>query len=173
MNYGYHAILTLVLILLQTAVLPTVPFLDRFYDLLIPFVIYLGLFRPTKEGLIVILLAGTAMDGLSGGPFGLFLTSFVWTLLGVKWVITFLHARSTLIMIFVVALGVLFENIVSLGTIGVLMPDAQFPLSAPHAVFEQLVLALITGPFFLMLIDRGHDKWCHWVRGLSKAANGH
>ena len=58
MNYGYYLIISLALIILDTALVPTVPFSAMFYDLMIHFVVYIGLFRPLKEGLAVVFVLG-------------------------------------------------------------------------------------------------------------------
>lgn len=159
MNYGYYFIISLFLIILDTALIPTVPFSAMFYDLLIPFVVYIGLFRPLKEGVAVVLVLGLVVDGLSSGPFGLFLTTYLWLFAGVKWIVTFLHAHSKVILPFVVALGVLLENAVFFGVVGILMPAAQFPLDTHKTILVQFVLAVFTGPVCLLLVEAGHKKW--------------
>lgn len=163
MNYGFYIIISLTLIIMDTALLPSMPFSTMFYDLLIPFVVYLGLFRPLKESVAVVFVLGMVVDGLSSGPFGLFLTTYIWLFFGVKWIVTFLHAHSTLILPFVVALGVLFENAVFLAVVGILMPTAQFPLDTHKTVLVQFVLAVFTGPVLLLLIEGGHKKWWHLI----------
>ena len=143
-----------------------------FYDLLIPFVVYVGLFRPLKEGLTVVIVLGLLVDGLSSGPFGLFLTTYLWLFAGVKWVVTFLHAHSKVILPFVVALGVLLENAVFLGVVGLLMPGAQFPLDTHKTVLVQFTLAVFTGPVCLLLIEAGHKKWWSLIGHPVKESSG-
>ena len=62
MNYCFYIAVCLFLIILQTTLLPFIPFLENVYDLLIAFVIYLGLYRPIREGLILVFLLGFLVD---------------------------------------------------------------------------------------------------------------
>ena len=172
MNYGYYFIISLVLIILDTALIPTVPFSAMFYDLMIPFVVYIGLYRPLKEGLSVVCVLGLIVDGLSSGPFGLFLTTYLWLFAGVKWLVTFLHAHSKVILPFVVALGVLLENAIFLGVIGILMPEAHFPLDTHKTVLVQFILAVFTGPACLLLIETGHKRWWTLIGQQAKESSG-
>jgi len=75
MSYFFNIATCLVLVILQTTVMPSLSLPGRFYDLMIPFVVYLGLSRPVREGLLFVCLIGFIMDNLSGSPFGLYLAS--------------------------------------------------------------------------------------------------
>ena len=86
MIYAFHLIVCLLLVLFQTTLL-AVGGPIHFYDLLVPFVIYLGAYRPPKEAVPVLILAGLAMDGISGGVFGVYLTVYLWLYVGVRWAI--------------------------------------------------------------------------------------
>ena len=46
MSYFFNISVCLFLVILQTTVMPYLPLMDSFYDLLIPFVVFLGLSRP-------------------------------------------------------------------------------------------------------------------------------
>ena len=76
MSYFFNISVCLLLVILQTTIMPYLPPLDKFYDLLIPFIVYLSLSRPVRESLPFILFLGYIMDNLSGGPFGLYLTTY-------------------------------------------------------------------------------------------------
>ena len=94
MIYCYYIGVSLCLVILQTAVLPYVPLLDRLYDLIIAFVIYLGLYRPLRDGLILSFFLGFIMDNLSGSPFGLYLTIYCWLLIGAKSITTLIQVDN-------------------------------------------------------------------------------
>jgi rod shape-determining protein MreD len=72
MIYCFYIGICLCLVILQTAVLPHIPLLDTFYDLIVAFIIYLGLYRPLRDGLLLALFLGFIMDNLSGSPFGIY-----------------------------------------------------------------------------------------------------
>ncbi|OQY07463.1 MAG: hypothetical protein B6I22_02980 [Desulfobacteraceae bacterium 4572_123] len=150
MIYLFYIVITFCIIVLQTAVVPLFFTSRGFYDLLIPFVVYAGFSRPLGEGLSSVVLLGLIMDCLSASPFGLYLTVYVWLYAGARWLVGFLHAHSGVVMFFIVAVGVLFENILWLLTI--IFLDRMELISSGAvvtSVFRQVLWALFTGPFFL------------------------
>ncbi len=85
MIYFIYIAVCLGMIILQTSVMPYVPLFHRFYDLVALFIIYLGLYRPVRESVLLIVFVSVVMDTLSGGPFGLYLTTYGWIYVGVVW----------------------------------------------------------------------------------------
>ena len=150
-------------IILQTTLFPLVAWLDGFYDLLIPFVIYLGLFRPLKEGLPVVFFVGLTMDTLSGGAFGMYSTTYFWLYGAIAWLIGFLHFKNNLLLPFVVVVGVFLENMVFLGTIKLGHPAGALPGGIFRTVSVQLLWALFTGPLLLLLIRAVHRGCAKWI----------
>ena len=100
MNYLLHALMGLILIIFQTAVRPQIGFVAGIYDVLIAYILFLGLFRPLKEALVVVLVFGFVMDSLSGGPFGLFLTAYFWVVLLTRQITRFLHPDNLVLRFF-------------------------------------------------------------------------
>ena len=64
MTYGFYFCVCFGFILLQTTIFPLLPPFGRFFDLIIPFVVYLGLKRPGKENLPIIIILGVIADNL-------------------------------------------------------------------------------------------------------------
>ncbi|MGA8180995.1 MAG: hypothetical protein WB792_13115 [Desulfobacterales bacterium] len=154
----------LFLIVVQTTVMPHIPVFERFYDLLTPLVVYLSIFRPVREGTVTILIFGFLMDNISGGPFGLYLTAYFWLFLGVRWAITFLHVGDSFLLPFVVAVGVLMENMIFLGANVMLEQNLQIAQTMVNTVVVQVLWAVLTGPFFLMLFNYSHRRWDRWTQ---------
>ena len=139
--------------ILQTTVMPYLPLLDSFYDLLIPFVVFLGLSRPVRESLPFVFFMGFIMDNLSGSPFGLYLTAYFWLFIGVKGITKLLQVRNRLFIItLIVAAGVLIENLIFLGTLTILGPDQQLSGNAARTVTIQVLWAIWTGPIFFVVL---------------------
>lgn len=150
MIFLFYIVLTFCIIVLQTAVVPLFFTPRGVYDLLIPFVVYAGFSRPLAEGLPSIALLGLIMDCLSASPFGLYLTAYLWLYAGARWLVRFLHAHSSVVMFFIVAVGVLFENILWLLTITLLGGMELISSEAVvTSIFQQVLWALFTGAFFL------------------------
>jgi cell shape-determining protein MreD len=159
MSYFFNISACLILVILQTAVVPVLPLLERFYDLMIPFVIYLGLSSPVRESLPFVLFLGLIMDNLSGSPVGLYLTTYVWLFVGVKGITKLLQVGNRLfIIMLIVAAGVLVENLIFLGTLTILGPDQQLAGDAVKTVTVQVLWAIWTGPVFLMIFRNIHHK---------------
>jgi len=158
MSYCFNIGICLVLVILQTTVMPHLSLLDRLYDLLIPFIVYLGLSRPVREGLLFVCFLGFIMDNLSGSPFGLFLTSYFWLFIGVKGITQLLQVgKRVFIITFIVAAGVLAENLIFLGSFAIFSPEQPFAGDAAKIVAVQVLWALLTGSVFLIIFRNTHN----------------
>ncbi len=152
MSYFFNISTCLFLVILQTTVMPNWPLLDSFYDLLIPFVVFLGVSRPVRESLPFVFFLGFIMDNLSGSPFGLYLTAYFWLFIGVKGITKLLQVGNRLFIItLIVVAGVLIENLIFLGTLTILGPDQQLSGNAAKTVTIQVLWAAWTGPVFLVV----------------------
>ncbi|UCD78092.1 MAG: hypothetical protein JSW26_22190 [Desulfobacterales bacterium] len=159
MSYFFNISACLFLVILQTAVVPVLPLLDSFYDLMIPFVVYLGLSRPVRESLPFIFFLGFIMDNLSGGPFGLYLTTYFWLFVGVKGITKLLQVGNRLFIVMpMVAAGVLVENLIFLGTLTILGPDQQLAGNAAKNVTIQVLWAIWTGPIVLVIFRNMQNR---------------
>ena len=158
MSYCFNIGICLLLVILQTAVMPYISLLDRFYDLLIPFIVYLGLSRPIREGLLFVCFLGFVMDSLSGSPFGLYLTTYFWLFSGVKLITQLLQVGKRVFVITgVVAAGVLMENLVILSSFAIFTPEQQFAGDAATIAAGQVLWALLTGAALLMVFRNTHS----------------
>jgi len=164
MTVLFDIIVSLGLIVFQTIIRPSIPMLDGVYDLLTPFIVYLTLFRPVRETIPVVLILGFIMDNLSGGPFGLYLTAYLWLFICIKWMVGYLRVSNTLLLPLVIVAGVLVENLIFLGTIALLTPGSRFPKAALETVAEQLLWAVFTGAFLLAFLDYFWKRWKRWYR---------
>ena len=164
MTYCLHIFICFCLIVIQTTVMPYIPLFERFYDLLTPFIIYLSIFRSVRESMVIILIFGFFMDIISGGPFGLYLTAYVWLFFGVRWAITFLHVGDSLILPFVVAAGVLMQNFMFIGASAMFEQSSRISEAVVGTIIVQVLWAIFTGPLFLMFFNTSHRRWDLWVK---------
>lgn len=157
MIYAYHLIVCLILILFQTT-LPAVGGPVHFYDLLVPFVVYLGAHRLPREAIPVLLIAGVAMDGISGGVFGVHLSAYLWLYVGVRWAIQFLHVGNVILMPLLVTAGVAFKSLV-VAFAAVVLAAAPWPVEIVFSVVSgQIVWGALTGPFLMLVLVRGQQS---------------
>lgn len=154
MIYGYHLSLCLFLIISQTSVLagggP-----PHLYDLLAPFVVYLGVYRLPREAVPVLVLGGLAMDGISGGIFGIHLSVYLWMYVGVRWATQFLHVGNIILLPVLVMAGVAFESLV-IAFSAVVLASSAWPVESMFSVVSgQVLWGAVTGPFLMLLFIRG------------------
>jgi len=159
MSYCFNISICLLLIILQTTVMPYLSLPARFYDLLIPFIIYLGLYRPVRESLLFVFFLGFIMDNLSGSPFGLYSTTYFWFFIGVKGITKLLQVGNRLfIIMLIVAAGVLAENLIFIGTFTILGSDQQFAGNTVKIITIQVIWAILTGPLLLMIFRNTQSR---------------
>ena len=154
MIYGYHLIICLLLILFQTTLLAGGGAAHR-YDLLAPFVVYLGVYHLPRGAIPVLVIGGLAMDGISGGVFGVHLSVYLWMYVGVRWAIQFLQVGNVILLPLLVTAGVVFESLVVAFSAVVLAP-APWPVeSMVPVVSGQVLWGAVTGPFLMLFFIRG------------------
>jgi hypothetical protein len=153
MIYGYHLIVCLLLIIFQTTLLAGGT--AHLYDLMAPFVVYLGVCHRPRRAVPVLVLGGLAMDGISGGVFGVHLTAYLWMYVGVRWAIQFLHAGNLILLPLLVAAGVIFESLV-VALSAVVLASAAWPVEAIFPIVSgQVLWGVVTGPFLMLFFIHG------------------
>jgi rod shape-determining protein MreD len=112
------------------------------------------------------------MDTLSGGPFGLYIATYGWIYFGVIWMRRFMRVGNQLLLPAVMAVGILIQNIISIGTVTMLIPESQMPARVLRMVTVQILWAVTTGPLLLVLFNHGHQRWDQWTAELFAERNG-
>lgn len=162
MTVLFYILVSLCLVIIKTTLIPGLPLFEKFYDLLIPIVVYLAFFRSTGEGVPIVLFFGVIMDSLSGGPPGLYLAIYLWLYLALWWLSRFLHAGNLMVLTITVACGVVFEILVLMFYMAFLAPSASIPEDALKTISLQILWALTTSPLILVIIgwaQKNLDAW--------------
>jgi hypothetical protein len=102
------------------------------------------------------------MDSLSGTPFGLYVAAYFWTLALVKWGINYLHIGNRILILFVVAVGIVMENLFFLITLMLLGDDARLPVNTLHDMGLQVLWGIFTGPVLMLGIRFVHNRLNAW-----------
>jgi rod shape-determining protein MreD len=142
---------------LQTVCLPHISFRFHHFDMLLPLVIYLSVFRPVPESIPLVAFFGIIMDCLSGSPFGLYVITYVWILLGVRGSMRFLDAGSYFLFPLILMLGLVFEH--SLFAIC----SSRVPSAG---IFFYALWAIVAAPFFLVFFNALFKKMERITAGL-------
>lgn len=159
MTYLFHIAVCLTLVIFQTAFKPQVFFLTGLYDVLTAYVIYLGLFHRWRDIWPIILIFGGIMDTISGGPLGLFLTTYLWLFLLTRWTTQLIHRDNLVLHVFIVAIGVVIQNGVYIGTTLLLGKATLFAAPTLDVALTQVLWALGTGVILLVLFRHMHRLW--------------
>ena len=159
MTYLFHIVVCLILVIFQTAVKPQVLFLGGIYDVLTAYIIYLGLFHRVREILPIILISGLIMDTISGAPMGLFLTTYLWLFLLTRWITHLIHQDNLVLRFFIVAIGVVIQTGVYIGTTLLLGNATLFPAPTLDVALTQMVWALGTGAILVTFFRYLHGVW--------------
>ena len=174
MTFLLYMSISLLLIIIQTTIIHSHQLLLGFHDLPLLLVVYMGLFRPVRESIPFVLMLGFVMDGLSEGPFGLYVSVYFWIFISISWLMTFLHVRSMLLLPFVFGLAMLIESGILLGGMILLVPGARVPQSILFDFSLPVIWIMFTGPLFGLSVDAIHRKLLIWhSERLAKKKNGY
>ncbi|MEW5909484.1 MAG: hypothetical protein AB1659_06780 [Thermodesulfobacteriota bacterium] len=160
MNYLFHIGNCVGLVLLQTTILKNWPHAAYVYDLSIPYVVYLSLFFPLKVSLPIVLLTGYFMDGISSGPFGLYMSIYFWMTMAFRRITGYLQINSISIIPFAVGIAVLAEDIILMLAVLALKGSYDIESATGQIIASHFLLAVITGPLIFLVM-----KWIYERRG--------
>lgn len=162
MSYIFFTLIFIAFVVFQTTWMPSCGLFDHFYDMTILPVVYLGFFRSARGGVSLILIFGIVMDAVSGGPFGTYTTSYFWSFMLAMGLRQIVPMHNLLVLPLLVLCGVLLENSVFIGTIGLLDPNAGLPSAVLRSLATQMGWAVVTGPlllYFFRTVDISLAKW--------------
>ncbi len=162
MSYLFYLGVSLILILVQTTILPYLFHFGIFYDLFVPFVLYLVIFRPAHESFVTVVLLGMAMDAFSAGPMGLYGAAYLCLFALGIWLKRYLHVGNRLLLPVIVTMGVVTQNLLLLIALVAFDLLYDLPRTALARMAYQVMLALLTGAPIMMAIRRAHKWWFRW-----------
>lgn len=172
MNYVFYIPVCLTLIVLQTSILFRLPFGSQLFDLPVTLVIYMGLLRPLRESLPVILLMGLLMDHLSGAPFMLYTSAYFWVYILVVALTAVLQVRLRFRLGIIVVAAVSLQNAIFVFGSHLAASGAYFPALEAGKFSLRLLWALVLGPLCIILIERLHAMWDRFVAERIKKTAG-
>lgn len=152
----FYGVIGVLLIVIQTSLFSDLLARYHLFNLMTPFIIYIGLFRSLPESIAAALLLGALMDAVTGGPFGVYMMTYFWIVVGERWGRQFLHAGSILLLPMMCAFGVMIENSALIGvSLASGNGDVLLP-AAYRALVIQMVWAVFLGPPIIAVIQLLH-----------------
>lgn len=143
----------ILLMIAQTTVLPRLLFFNHMYDLLIPVVIHVSIFRSLGESLFLVVLFGVMMDNLSGAPAGFYLTFYIWAFVAVRYLKQLLHVDDIALVTLVIVFAVSLESTALMGLVAVNSSMISGVANAAGFVLTEVFWAALTAPFLLLLLN--------------------
>jgi rod shape-determining protein MreD len=172
MIYLFYIMVFLGIAVFKTTIVVHLPLFHGFYDLLLMLVIFLGFYRSVRESLLFIILFGIAMDAISGGPFGLYTTSYIWLYIFVLWLTRFMRITNSMILPVVVICSVIIQNAIFLGSMALLDPAASIPSFSFKIGILQMVWSILTGPVIILFLRNVTQKLEKWQRSFQPDLSG-
>lgn len=164
MNFLFFFFLTLILIVLQTVVLPTFFWFPHSFDLMIINVLYLSLFSIRYWVPLCLIIIGSIMDSLSGAPFFLHTTAYLCIYLIVFFLRRLVFQHNT-IFVFIVGLAsaciyqglVMFSIFLIEGRKAIATADCRLGIG-------QLIWAAVGIPIGIWIVKTTHHNFTHAVK---------
>jgi len=173
MTYGFYIFICPALLIIQTVIFPKILLLNSFYDIVIPFIIFLGLNRPVRESTIVILILGLMMDCLSGTPFMLYVSAYFWLYVIVQVFAKIIQDGTRFRIPFLVSLGVVIQNLIFQLIITLADTGTQLPAAVLKILIIQVLWAFCTGTVLMALIRYTYAAWKSGIRRLFLKKGSH
>ena len=149
-----YTLVSILLLLVQTAFLPQIP-MRPLFDLLIVQVVFTALSLPGVKGGVVILMTGILADGLSGSPFGLYITTYFWLFFSIQIATQVLHVYSRILIYLAILAGIFIENLVALLALSVAGANTSTLVWAMERGGVQLLWGCFLGPCVYLLLVVG------------------
>jgi len=149
-----YSIVGLATVVSQTTLLRLPLFHNAFFDLLIPLVVFWGLRLRDGRGVTLVIVLGLVMDLVSGGIFGLYLSTYFWIFLSVKNVSKYFDVDDTVFQSVLIAACVLWQHLLFCITLSPPWKGAQLLAVQAIPVLMQIMLAALTGPSIFILLRK-------------------
>nr|HID59110.1 hypothetical protein [Desulfobacterales bacterium] len=112
MVFTTYLFIGIAFVVAQTTFIRLLPFSNIIFDLMIPYVLFLGMYRPGGMSIVLVMVNGSIMDIFSGGVFGIYLSIYLWIYFLTKKAHKYVMVREIASQSLMVALSVFGENIV-------------------------------------------------------------
>ncbi len=167
MTVLFYPILSLVLVILQTTLVPELRFSTNCFDLLIVNVLYVSLF--TSNGFLVVYMVvlGWIMDSLSGAPFGFYISCYVWIYAFVQILRHVIHAGNFIFIPVISVIAIFMEHGFLMFILLVKQEGWSFSSMDLFSMGKQAMVGVFIIPFSLWFVHRCKIGWDKKIRSFS------
>lgn len=167
-----YLVVGLFTVVAQTTVLVLPLFHGVFYDLLVPFVVFVSLNLANRQGVSVVVILGLIMDLLSGGIFGLYLSVYFWIFLSTKSLSKYFDVSKAIFQSVLIGVCVLGQHLVFWASIAPPWKGAELLAAQAGPVLLQTIIAALTGPGILMVLGRLEVRFQPPLSGAQRETRG-
>lgn len=159
MNALFFILFTLFTIVVQTIILPLLPFFMQTFDLMIINILFMCLVSTHYTIILAIILIGIIMDSISGAPFCFHLFSYLWIYILVYLVQQLLFQKSIIFILVISVVSVAIQQGLLLFSIFV-VSSWQSVLDFDYSLLiQQIFFGFAFIPAGVWLADLFHKQW--------------
>lgn len=163
-NFIFFFFATLGLIILQTVVLPDFSWFPHCFDLMVINVLYLSLFSQRYWVPFCIVIIGSIMDSLSGGPFFLHTVSYL-CIYVIVFFLRWLIFQHSVIFVFIVGLAsVCTYQGLAMFSVFLLQEHKAIAVRDYRLCIDQIIWAALGIPIGVWFLKTMHQKFLHAVK---------
>jgi len=167
MNVFFYLLLSLILVIVQTTLLPEIAFSHCCFDFLIVNVLYVSLFASHGFFIFYVGVLGWIMDCLSGAPSGFYLSSYLWIYIFVQILRHVIHAENFIFIPVISAVAVVMEHGFLIFILLARQGGWFFSVTDTLDMGKQILVGFFIIPLLLWLIHRCKKGWDRKVRRIA------
>ncbi|MCG8563798.1 MAG: hypothetical protein MI747_01825 [Desulfobacterales bacterium] len=170
MNVSFYGVTTLLLIILQTVVLPLFQGpRGGCFDLMLILVLHLSLAYTHYMTVVGLLAMGLLMDSISGAPYFIYTFSYLWVYFIVK-LFRQLVFQKSVVFVFVVGMisVVIQEGLMLFSVVINSGPGAVSWQMGMGVLVRQVVFGALVIPPGVWCVNQAHAMWHAWIKQFKK-----
>ncbi len=168
MKFLFYIMLLIVLVIIQTAILPNFSFFSQSFDLLLVNIIYMSIAFSHPGLLLIVVLQGCIMDSISGTPFGLYMSVYLWVCISIQILKRFVHSGNVIFIPVISAISVFVENSFLLLFFFIRYGKNSFYPQDIMLMIKQMTWAFFIAPLMILIIHILQKKWNRFVDKLNE-----
>lgn len=167
MKWLFAGLACLFLVVFQTVLLPCFSGSFFFFDLTIILIVYISLYSSHYSAVAAVAGIGGIMDSLSGGPFFLYIFSYVWIYLIVQLARQFVFQTSVLFVMAISLLSVAIQQGIFLFSVFARQDYTGIGPMDIDLMLRQVAWGGVMIPLGVGIISKGNRRWHTLIRRMA------
>lgn len=163
MKFVFFTILTAILIILQSVVLPCFIQFDHFFDLMIIGVLFISLKTTRHVTIVAVMAIGCIMDSISGVPFAFHVFSYLWIYI-IVYIFRQLLFDQSMVFVFIISIvSVLIQHVLLLFSILAIKGYDDVMIFDYQLLIRQVFWGFLLIPVSIWVLNQFWRAWDHGV----------